>query len=202
VIPSVSVVELVGTFLLRTSQGMLHDHGRSLSLMNGSLATIRVVTPAVLDLQRAGVSFAVHEFDHHLAERSFGMAAARALNVEPDRVFKTLLANVTAADGAVTKAVAIVPVSAQLSMKELAAALGAKRAEMCPPAEAERITGYVVGGISPFGQKKQLPTVIDETCQLADSIFVSGGRRGLDLKLAPQALIAHLGAKVANIAVW
>jgi Cys-tRNA(Pro)/Cys-tRNA(Cys) deacylase len=160
------------------------------------------VTPAVVELQRAGVSFHVHEFEHDPAERSYGLAAARALGVEPDRVFKTLLAELTAAGGAVVHAVGIVPVTAQLSMKEIAAAVGAKRAEMCAPAVAERLTGYVVGGISPFGQKKRLRTVIDETCELSDTIFVSGGRRGLDLELAPADLVAVLDAVVAPIAVW
>ncbi len=160
------------------------------------------MTPAVVELQRAGAVFTVHEFVHDPAERSYGLAAARALGVEADRVFKTLLADVTGSGGGVTQVVGIVPVTAQLSMKEVAAAVGAKRAEMCAPAAAERITGYVVGGISPFGQKKRLRTVIDETCELSDTIFVSGGRRGLDLELAPATLLAVLGATVAPIAVW
>ena len=92
------------------------------------------------------------------------------------------------------------PVSCQLSLRELAAAMGGKRAEMCPPELAERITGYVVGGISPFGQKKRLRTAIDETCILYDTIFVSGGKRGLDLEIAPDALVQVLNAVVAPIA--
>ena len=160
------------------------------------------MTPAVVELQRAGVAFRVHEFEHDPAERSYGLAAARALGVEPDRVFKTLLAEVTVAGGATSHAVGIVPVTAQLSMKEIAAAVGAKRAEMCRPDVAERLTGYVVGGISPFGQKKRLRTVIDKPFELSDTIFVSGGRRGLDLELAPDALVAVLDAVVAPIAVW
>jgi Cys-tRNA(Pro)/Cys-tRNA(Cys) deacylase len=163
------------------------------------------VTPAVVELQRAGVTFRVHEFEHDPAERSYGIAAARALGVEPDRVFKTLLADLTfggAGPGTVKQAVGIVPVSAQLSLKELANALGAKRAEMCAPAIAERLTGYVVGGVSPFGQKRRLPTAIDETCVLADTIFVSGGRRGLDLEIAPADLVTILDAVVAPIAGW
>jgi len=107
-------------------------------------------------------------------------------------VFKTLLADVQG----VGQVVAVVPVTGQLSLRELAAAVGGKRAEMCPPDVAERLTGYVVGGISPFGQKRPLPTVIDETCELWDTIFVSGGRRGLDLELVPQALIDVLDATV------
>lgn len=158
-------------------------------------------TPAIVALSAAGVEFRVHEFDHDPGERNYGLEAARALGVEPDRVFKTLLADVTGANGSVTQVVGIVPVTCQLSLKELAAAVGGKRAEMCDPAVAERLTGYVVGGISPFGQKKRLRTVIDETCLVCDSVFVSGGKRGLDLELAAEALIAHLDAVVAPIGV-
>lgn len=162
-------------------------------------------TPAMVELERAGVAYTAHEFAHDPSERSYGLAAARAIGVDPDRVFKTLLADVTFSAGAgtaVRQVVGIVPVSAQLSLKELAAAAGGKRAEMCAPADAERITGYVVGGISPFGQKKRLQTVIDETCELSDSIFVSGGRRGLDIELAPSDLIRLLDAMTAPIATW
>jgi Cys-tRNA(Pro)/Cys-tRNA(Cys) deacylase len=158
-------------------------------------------TPAIVALSAAGVDFRVHEFDHDPGERNYGLEAARALGVEPDRVFKTLLADVTSANGGVVQVVGIVPVTCQLSLKELAAAVGGKRAEMCNPAVAERLTGYVVGGISPFGQKKRLRTVIDETCLVCDSVFVSGGKRGLDLELAPEALVAHLDAVVAPIGV-
>ena len=160
------------------------------------------MTPAVLELQRAGVPFSLHEFDHDPGERSYGLEAARALGVDPDRVFKTLLAEVTPVRDGVARVVGIVPVTAQLSMKELAGAIGAKRAEMCTPEIAERSTGYVVGGISPFGQKRRIPTVIDETSELSDTIFVSGGRRGLDLEVAPADLIRVLDAVVAQIAVW
>ena len=156
---------------------------------------IRGGTPAIKMLEAAGVEFAVHEFDHQPGHRNFGEAAALALGADPDRVFKTL---VVTADG--EQVVGIVPVSGQLSLREVATAVGAKRAEMCPVATAQRITGYVAGGISPFGQKKQLRTVIDETCLLFDTIYVSGGKRGLDIEIAPEALIATLGAIVADIA--
>jgi Cys-tRNA(Pro)/Cys-tRNA(Cys) deacylase len=142
------------------------------------------------------VRFDVQEFDANPLERQYGMAAAIALGVEPERVFKTLIATV---DDSI-HVVGIVPVSGQLSLKDLAAATGGKRAEMCPVDVAQRLTGYVVGGISPFGQKKALPIVIDETCVLFDTIFVSGGRRGLDIEIAPDDLIATLGATVAPIA--
>ena len=155
-------------------------------------------TPALVALDAAGVSYAVHEFHHEPGDRNYGLVAAEALGVEPDRVFKTLLANVTTERG-VEPVVGIVPVSGHLSLRGLAAALGGKRAEMCPTDVAERITGYVVGGIRPFGQKKRLRTAIDETCVLFDTVFVSGGRRGLDLELAPDALVAVLDAVVAPI---
>ena len=161
-------------------------------------------TPATVLLTTAGVRFRIHEFDHDPAERNYGAVAAAALGADPDQVFKTLLAQV---DGharvpglpPATIAVGIVPVSGQLSLKELAAAVGAKRAEMCDPTLAQRITGYVVGGISPFGQKKQLPTAIDETALLFDTVFVSGGKRGFDIEIAPGDLIAVLHAVVAPI---
>jgi Cys-tRNA(Pro)/Cys-tRNA(Cys) deacylase len=152
-------------------------------------------TPAIVALNSAGVQFEVHEFASDPAERNYGQAAALALGVELDRVFKTLIATVDDRE----HVVAIVPVSGQLSLKELAAAVTGKRAEMCLPETAERLTGYVVGGISPFGQKRSLPVVIDETCVLFDSIFVSGGRRGLDIEIAAHDLITVLGATVAPI---
>ncbi len=169
------------------------------------VGTIADVTPAIVELQRSGARFVVHEFEHDPADpaaKHYGIAAARALGVEADRVFKTLLAEATFSGGVVHQVVGIVPVTAQLSMKEIAVAVGAKRAEMCAPAVAERITGYVVGGISPFGQKKRLRTVIDETCELSETIFVSGGRRGLDLEVPPAVLIEVLQAIVGPIAVW
>ena len=149
-------------------------------------------------LEAAGVPFTVHEFHHEAGEKNYGLVAAEALGIEPDQVFKTLVSNLTVERG-IEQVVGIVPVSGQLSMRELATALGGKRAEMCPVDVAQRITGYVVGGISPFGQKKRLRTAIDETCILFDSIFVSGGRRGLDLEVAPDDLVRVLDAVVAPI---
>ena len=160
-------------------------------------------TPAISMLQAAGVAFTVNEFHHEPGERNYGLVAAAALGVEPGRVFKTLVANLTverAGRSCTEQVVGIVPVSGQLSLRELAAALGGKRAEMCPVVLAQRLTGYVVGGISPFGQKKRLRTAVDETCLLFDSIFVSGGKRGLDIEIAPDALVSVLGAVVAPIA--
>jgi Cys-tRNA(Pro)/Cys-tRNA(Cys) deacylase len=152
------------------------------------------VTPAVVALQAAGVPFTIHEYEHDPTVRSYGVEAASVLGLDPDQVFKTLLVT---ADG--EPAVAIVPVSCQLALKAVGAALGRKRVEMCEPAVAQRVTGYVLGGISPFGQRKLLPTVIDETAQLYDTIYVSGGRRGLDLGVAPRDLIRILEAKVSDI---
>jgi Cys-tRNA(Pro)/Cys-tRNA(Cys) deacylase len=152
-------------------------------------------TPAIVALNNAKVSYRLHEFEVDQAERHYGQAAAVALGVELERVFKTLIATVDDHD----HVVGIVPVSGQLSLKELAAAAHGKRAEMCLPETAQRLTGYVVGGISPFGQKKSMPVVIDETCVLFDSIFVSGGRRGLDIEIAPNDLVALLGAVTAPI---
>jgi Cys-tRNA(Pro)/Cys-tRNA(Cys) deacylase len=157
-------------------------------------------TPATLALQKAGVPFALHEFGHEPGERNYGAAAAEALGADPDQVFKTLLASVEgiAPPGI---AVGIVPVSGQLSLKELAHAVGGKRAEMCDPTVAQRVTGYVVGGISPFGQKRLLPTAIDETCQLFDTIYVSAGKRGWDIEIDPDDVIRVLAAVIAPIGV-
>lgn len=152
-------------------------------------------TPATLALARAGVAFTAHAYEHDPRAAAYGLEAAEKLGIDPDRVFKTLLANV---DGAL--AVGIVPVAQQLDLKALAQALGGKRAEMADPAVAERKTGYVVGGISPIGQKTALPTVLDESAILCATILVSGGRRGLDLELAPDDLLAVTGGRYAPIA--
>jgi Cys-tRNA(Pro)/Cys-tRNA(Cys) deacylase len=154
------------------------------------------MTPAVRLLEAAGVPFTVHAYERGESLHDFGKEAADALGLDHDRVFKTL---VVTADGA--EAVAIVPVSCLVGLKQVGNALGAKRVEMCDPERAQRITGYVVGGISPFGQKKKLPTVIDETCSLFETIFVSVGKRGVDVEVRPDDLIALLDAVVADIAV-
>ncbi|RZS66062.1 Cys-tRNA(Pro)/Cys-tRNA(Cys) deacylase [Agromyces ramosus] len=152
-------------------------------------------TPATVALTRAGIAFRALSYEHDPRAAAYGLEAAEKLGLDPDRVFKTLLASV---DGAL--AVGIVPVAMQLDLKALAQALGGKRAEMADPALAERKTGYVVGGISPIGQKALLPTVLDESAILAETIYISGGRRGLDLELAPDDLIAVTGGRYAPIA--
>ncbi|KRE30171.1 Cys-tRNA(Pro) deacylase [Agromyces sp. Soil535] len=152
-------------------------------------------TPATVALTSAGIAYTAHAYEHDPRAAAFGLEAAEKLGLDPARVFKTLLASV---DGAL--AVGIVPVAMQLDLKALAQALGGKRAEMADPSVAERKTGYVVGGISPIGQKTALPTVLDETAILAETIFVSGGRRGLDLELAPDDLLSVTGGRYAPIA--
>ena len=155
-------------------------------------------TPAMGMLERSGIEFAVHAFDHDLVdaeELGYGRAAAHALGVDESRVFKTLLAQ-----SEKSAVVAIVPVSSQLSLKALAMVLGVKRCEMVPANDAQRITGYVVGGISPFGQKKKLLTVVDESASDLSTMFVSGGRRGLDIEVAPTELIRVLDALSGAIA--
>jgi Cys-tRNA(Pro)/Cys-tRNA(Cys) deacylase len=152
-------------------------------------------TPATVALSALGIAFVEHDYAHDAANTAFGLEAASLLGVDPERVFKTLMTEV---DGGL--AVAIVPVSGKLDLKSLAAVLGAKKATMADPALAERRTGYIVGGISPIGQKTALRTVLDETAGLFDTVFVSGGRRGFDIELSPADLISATSAIVAAIA--
>ena len=151
-------------------------------------------TPATVALSQAEVEFTVHAYDHDPAAPSYGTEAAEAMGVEPERVFKTLLADV---DGKLT--VAVVPVSGQLDLKALAAAVGGKRAAMADPAAAERTTGYVLGGISPLGQRKKLPTVVDASALEFETVFCSAGRRGLEIELAPADLVRLASASTAPI---
>jgi len=151
-------------------------------------------TPATVALTRAGVPFTLHPYDHDPRAESFGLEAAEALGVPPERVFKTLLAE---AGGVLV--VGIVPVTGQLDLKALARAVGASKAAMADPAAAERSTGYVVGGISPVGQKRALSTVLDDSALRHETVFVSGGRRGLDLELTPADLVRATGAATAPI---
>jgi Cys-tRNA(Pro)/Cys-tRNA(Cys) deacylase len=147
-------------------------------------------TPALAVVRRAGVEHRVHEYAHDSGGVAFGIEAADKLGVPPGRVLKTLLATV---DGA--PLVAVVPVEAELDLR----ALG-KRAAMMPAADAQRVTGYVTGGISPLGQRRRLPTVLDESALAFPTVYVSAGRRGLELELAPADLVELTGARVARIA--
>ncbi|MER6527458.1 Cys-tRNA(Pro) deacylase [Streptomyces sp. NPDC001508] len=151
-------------------------------------------TPATVALTAAGVAFTVHSYEHDPAHPSYGEEAAEAMGVSPDRVFKTLVADV---DGALT--VAVVPVAGSLDLKALASAVGGKRAAMADPALAERTTGYVRGGISPLGQRKTLRTVLDESASVHATICVSAGRRGLEVELSPDDLAALTDAVRAPI---
>ena len=147
-------------------------------------------TPATRALQEAGVAFELREYEHDPAAGSYALEAAEALDLDPDTVFKTLVVD---RDGALT--VCLVPSAAQLDTR----ALG-KRVALAPPARAEKVTGYVTGGISPFGQRRQLPTVIDELVEILDVVWVSGGRRGLEIGIAPADLVRLLEADVREIA--
>ncbi|MFI9464342.1 Cys-tRNA(Pro) deacylase [Streptomyces xiamenensis] len=151
-------------------------------------------TPATVAATGAGVRFTLHAYDHDPGSSSYGEEAVRALGNDPRQVFKTLVAEV---DGALT--VAVVPVAGSLDLKALAAAVGGKRAAMADPAAAERTTGYVRGGISPLGQRKRLPTVLDASATAYGTVFVSAGRRGLEIELAPADLIALTSAVTAPI---
>jgi Cys-tRNA(Pro)/Cys-tRNA(Cys) deacylase len=152
-------------------------------------------TPATVALTRAGIAFVPHLYDHDPTTSNFGLEAAEKLALDPERVFKTLLAE---ADGMLV--VGIVPVTGLLDLKALAHAAGAKKAVMADPKLAERKTGYVVGGISPIGQKTTLTTVIDETAELSETVFVSGGRRGFDVELTPADLARATNGTFAAIA--
>jgi Cys-tRNA(Pro)/Cys-tRNA(Cys) deacylase len=154
------------------------------------------MTPAVKVLETAGVTFHLESYEHDPRTPAFGEEAARALGLSADEVFKTLLARLD--DGRLV--MAIVPVSGQLDLKALARAAGARKARLADPAEAERTTGYVVGGISPLGQRKRLPAFLDASALGLEAIHVSGGRRGLEIRLAPGDLLRLTGAREAPLA--
>lgn len=156
-------------------------------------------TPATTVLERAGVPHVVRAYDHHAATAAdvgYGVEAARSLGVDPARVFKTLVVSV---DGSLV--VAVLPVAERLDLSALAAAVGGKRAAMAEPTAARRATGYVVGGISPLGQRRRLRTVVDASATHLDAVLVSAGRRGLDVELAPADLVRLTYAVTADITV-
>ncbi|MGW7449218.1 Cys-tRNA(Pro) deacylase [Kitasatospora sp. NPDC054795] len=152
-------------------------------------------TPATVALEAAAVPFTVHAYDHDPAAASYGGEAAEVLGIAPERVFKTLVADV---DGTLT--VGVVPVAGRLDLKALAAAVGGKRAAMADPAAAERSSGYVLGGISPLGQRRPLRTVVDASALGHPTVYVSAGRRGLEVELAPGDLVSLTRASTAPIA--
>ena len=152
-------------------------------------------TPATVALTASGIAFSQHPYEHDPSARSFGLEAAEVLGLPPEQVFKTLV--VDTGDGL---AVAVVPVAGSLDLKAMAAALGVKRVTMADPGAAQRSSGYVLGGISPVGQRRALPTVVDESAELFDVVYVSGGRRGLDLGLSPADLVRVTRAVVADVA--
>jgi Cys-tRNA(Pro)/Cys-tRNA(Cys) deacylase len=151
-------------------------------------------TPATLALEKAGVHFALYEYDYDPNAARIGMQAAEALGVSPARLLKTLMAK---ADGSIV--CVVLPADREVSFKKLAAAAGTKSAAMLPPADAERVTGYRVGGISPFGQKKRVAVFIEATALDHPTIIVNGGRRGLQIELAPTDLMRLLDAKAASL---
>lgn len=153
------------------------------------------MTPGIITAQKANIKFTIHQYEHD-PTNSYGIEAANVLDVNPAQVFKTLVAIV---DGK-QFVVVLVPVSQTLDLKALAAAFGGKKAAMANQADAERITGYVAGGISPLGQRKQLPTVVDESALDFDSIYISAGRRGLEIQLNPVDLVRLCKAMTACVA--
>jgi Cys-tRNA(Pro)/Cys-tRNA(Cys) deacylase len=152
-------------------------------------------TTATIALERARIPFTLHEYTHDPRRDSYGTEASEALSVPPERVFKTLVASV---DGSL--AVGVVPVHRQLDLKALAAVAGGKKAVMAEVTAAERATGYVAGGISPVGQRRRLPVVVDQSALEYGTVFCSGGRRGLEIEIAPADLVKAAGASVAAIA--
>ena len=153
-------------------------------------------TPATRILERAGVPFEAVGYEHDPRVTAYGQEAAEALGLPPQCVFKTLVVH-TEHEGF---GVCVVPVTGNADLKAVAAALGAKKARLADPADVHRLTGYVLGGVSPLGQRTRLPTVIDDAAQQLDRMYVSGGQRGLDVGLAPQDLAELTGAVFAAIA--
>jgi Cys-tRNA(Pro)/Cys-tRNA(Cys) deacylase len=152
------------------------------------------ITPATVALGKAGVAFTLHTYEYDPEAGRVGLQAAESLGADPARVLKTLMAQV---DG--KPVCAVLASDQEVAMKKLAAVFGGKTAAMMKPADAERMTGYRVGGVSPFGQKRPVPTVVDEAALLQDQVFINGGQRGLQAQLGPADLVAALGAKVAEI---
>ena len=152
------------------------------------------MTPATKLLKANKIDFSIHEYEHDANVKSFGLEAAEKLNLRVEEVFKTLLVT-----DEKNYFVAILPVHHQLNLKKVAQAVGAKKLKMSDPKDAERLTGYLVGGISPVGQKKRLKTVIDQSAVQLEKLYVSGGKRGLDIGLKPRDLAKVLSATFADV---
>ncbi|MDE1461088.1 Cys-tRNA(Pro) deacylase [Spartinivicinus poritis] len=155
------------------------------------------MTPAVMVAKQAKIDFFLHEYSHDPAAVSYGVEAAEALGLDADRVYKTLLVQLSASRESLV--VALVPVNSQLNIKAVASYFKAKQAVMAEPIIAERTTGYLVGGISPLGQKKTLPLLLDQSAMICKTIFISGGKRGLEMELNPNDLLSLTSGKVAAI---
>ncbi|MGS2719681.1 Cys-tRNA(Pro) deacylase [Paraglaciecola aestuariivivens] len=155
------------------------------------------MTPAIQQLKKAKCHFSIHEYQHDASVPSYGLEAAQKLAVDAEQVFKTLVVKLDS--GAL--AVAVIPVQQKLSLKAMAKACAAKKAEMADKMDVQRSTGYVLGGVSPLGQKKRLISIIDQSAQQHASIYVSGGKRGLEIQLSSEVLAKMLAAKFANLSV-
>ncbi len=153
------------------------------------------MTPAIKAAEQAEVCFSVHEYNHDPSAQGYGLEAAERLGLAPERVFKTLVVSLDQS----LLAVAMVPVSASLNLKQLARAAGAKKAVMAEPKDVQRVTGYVMGGVSPLGQKKQLATFLDDSARMYPTVFVSAGRRGLEIELEPDTLAELTQARFCDL---